>query len=149
MSPSQAAIPDRIEAWIRSDGGDLALLLITLDASSRPHVMMLARDEVRVVSPTRLRVALGGRSRSAENLGQRRTATLAIYDAGLACVIKTRAASKPRALIGETVACDLAVEDVRFDAPAAAETSARLVTGLRFEGRPERNDVRKALARPE
>ena len=34
-------------------------------------------------------------------------------------------------------------------APAAAETSARLVTGLRFEGRPERNDVRKALARPE
>jgi hypothetical protein len=149
MTPTPGtAVPERIEAWIRDEGGDLALLLITLDEAQHPHVMMLARDEVRVVSLTRLRVAVGEGSRTAENLRLRKTATLAIYDAGLACVIKTRTLAEPRALLPGTVACDLAVEDVRFDVPAATEGSARLVTGLRFEGRAERLDIREALARP-
>ncbi|MBK5255314.1 MAG: hypothetical protein JJE39_04710 [Vicinamibacteria bacterium] len=144
----EPAIPDRVEAWIREDGGDLALLLISLDAAQRPHVMMLARDEIRVMSPTGLRVALGEQSRSAENLRLRRAATLAIYDAGLACVIKTRVVAGPRTLLKGIVACDLAVQEFRFDSPTAAERSARLVTGLRFEGRAERHDIREALARP-
>ena len=35
----------------------------------------------------------------------------------------------------------------RFDSPTAAEGSARLVTGLRFEGRAERHDIRERLNR--
>ncbi len=147
MTPAtQTCLPDRIAAWIRSEGGSNALLLITVDGFLRPHIMMLARDEVLVTSATALRVAVGERSQSAENLRLRTSATLAIYDADLACVIKTHTTRGPRAIAEGTVAYDLAVEDVRFDAPTAAETSARLVTGLRFEGRAERIDLRERLA---
>lgn len=142
---SEAALSDRIMAWIQTDGGDQALLFITLDAAMRPHVILLARDEVAVVSPSRLRVALAEASRTSGNLLVRPMATLAIYDADLACVIKLRALPAPRTVLPTTVAWDLAVEDVRFDAPAAAESAARLVTGLRFEGRPDRADLRAAL----
>lgn len=139
------SLPDRIVAWIRSEGGSNALLLITVDGFLRPHIMMLARDEVTVTSLTALRVAVGERSQSAENLRLRSSATLAIYDTDLACVIKTHTTQGPRGIAEGTVAYDLAVEDVRFDVPTAAEASARLVTGLRFEGRAERTDVRERL----
>lgn len=145
MTPPIPALPDRIVAWIRSEGGPHALLLLTVDGFLRPHIMMLARDEVAVTSPTTLRVAVGERSQSAENLRLRSSATLAIYDVDLACVIKARATHGPRGIGDGAVACDLAVEDVRFDTPTAAEASARLVTGLRFEGRAERTDVRERL----
>ncbi len=142
----QSSLPDRITAWIRSEGGDHALLLITVDGSMRPHVMMLARDEVFAASATHLRVAVGAVSQSAENLRLRGSATLAIYDADLACFIKTRAMKGPQPLLPGTVACDLTVEDVRLDTPTKAEPTARLVTGLRFEGRAERADIREKLA---
>lgn len=148
MTSSPTPLPDRITGWIHESGGDCALLLITVDGYIRPHIMMLARDEVAVISGTHLRVAIGERTQSAENLRLRASATLAIYDAGLACVIKTRVVSPPRPLMPGTLACDLAIEDIRFDAPVAAEAAARLVTGLRFEGREERRDIRERLAQP-
>jgi hypothetical protein len=140
-------LPDRIASWIRTDGGDHAVLLITLDGTLRPHVIMLARDEVFVVSPTHLRAAVGEGSQAAENLRLRASATLAIYDAGLACAVKTRVLKAPRPLISKTVACDLAVENVRLDTPTKAEAGARLVSGLRFEGRAPRHDIREKLAK--
>ena len=147
MFPSpRTSLPDRIVAWIRSEGGSSALLLITVDAWLRPHIMMLARDEIFVISDTKLRVASGGRTQSAENLRLRSSATLAIYDADLACVIKTHTIGGPREIAEGTVAYDLAIEEVRFDTPTAAEVSARLVSGLRFEGRAERADIRERLA---
>lgn len=146
MAPApETAIPDRIKDWIEKSGGDHALLLITVDGRLRPHVIMLARDEVAMPSATQLRVGVGQTSQSAENLRLRSNATVAIYDEGLACIIKARTLAGPRGLLPGTVAYDLAVEDVRFDAPAAAEASARLVTGLRFEGRVERADIRERL----
>jgi len=141
------ALPERIKAWLRSDGGDQALLLITVDGQQRPHVAMLARDEARVMAANVVRVAVGERTRSAENLRARGAATLAIYDAGLACIIKTRAAGPPLPLMTGRSFCDLAVEEVRFDAPSPEEGAARLVSGLRFEGRPRRDDIQEALAR--
>ncbi len=143
----QSSLPDRITAWIRSEGGDHALLLITVDGYLRPHIMMLARDEIFAVSATHLRVALGATSQSAENLRLRASATLAIYDADLACVIKTRAMKGPQPLLPGTACCDLTVEDVRLDTPTKAEATARLVSGLRFEGRAERADIREGLRR--
>jgi hypothetical protein len=145
---SQPSLPDRITAWILSEGGDHALLLITVDGYMRPHVMMLARDEVFVASASHLRVALGAASQSAENLRLRASATLAIYDVDLACTIKTRAMKGPQPLVPGTVYFDLTVEDVRLDMPTKAEATARLVTGLRFEGRAERADIREKLAAP-
>lgn len=144
----QSSLPDRITAWIRSEGGDHALLLMTVDGYLRPHIMMLARDEVFAVSATHLRVAVGATSQSAENLRLRASATIAIYDADLACSIKTRAMKGPRPLLPGTVYCDLTVEDVRLDTPTKAEATARLVSGLRFEGRAERADIRDRLMNP-
>jgi hypothetical protein len=141
----QNPLPDRITRWIREDGGDHALLLITVDGYIRPHIMMLARDEVAVISGTHLKVALGERTQSAENLRLRASATIAIYDADLACVIKTRVTSALRPLMPGKVACDLAIEDIRLDTPAADEATARLATGLRFEGRAARDDIQSRL----
>ncbi len=139
------ALPERIAHWIRDEGGDHALLLITVDGTLRPHVMMLARDEVAVVSTTRLRVAIGEKSQSAENLRQRSSATIAIYDADLACAVKAHTVNAPEALLPGIVYCDLAIEEVRLDTPTKAEATARLVTGLRFEGRAPRDDIREKL----
>ena len=148
MPPTpQTSLPDRIVAWIRSEGGSNAILLITVDARLRPHIMMLARDEVFVISETRLRAAVGGSTQSAENLRLRSSATLAIYDTDLACVVKTHTTGEPREIAAGTAAWDLAVEEVRFDTPTAAEASARLVSGLRFEGRAERTDIRDRLGK--
>ena len=144
-TPPNPALPDRIARWILEDGGDNALLLITVDGHLRPHLMMLARDEVVVISATHLRVGIGDQSQTAENLRLRSSATLAIYDADLACVIKTHAMSAPRPLLPRTACCDLAVEDVRFDTPTPTEGAARLVTGLRFEGRREHLEIRDRL----
>lgn len=107
--------------------------------------MMLARDEVSVISATHMRIAMGEKSQSAENLRLRTSATLAIYDADLACVVKAHSMDGARPLVPGIVAFDLAIEDVRLDTPAANEASARLVTGLRFEGRAERADIQERL----
>ena len=65
-------------------------------------------------------------SQTAENLRLRASATLAIYDADLACVIKTRVRKGPRPLLQGAGAWDLVVEDVRLDTPTKAEATARL-----------------------
>lgn len=140
-----ASLPAQISKWIRDEGGHHALLLISTDAYLRPHVIMLARDEIFVISDTALRIAVGGSTRSAENLRARASATLAIYDEDLACTIKARVVAGPRKLPAGAAAFDLAIEEVRRDTPTAAESSARLVSGLRFEGRAERPDIQTAL----
>lgn len=140
------ALPEDIAAWIRATGGDNALLLITVDGYARPHVALLARDEVSVMSPTHLRIACGESSQTALNLDLRASATIALYDADLACVVKTHVESGPRLLLPGIVSADLAIEDVRLDRPAPSETAARLVSGLRFEGRARRDDIAQALA---
>ncbi|MEO8359823.1 MAG: hypothetical protein ABI672_07320 [Vicinamibacteria bacterium] len=145
LAASVHTIPDPVISWIRTTGGDHALQLITIDGSARSHIMLMARDEIHVISAQKLRVAVGERSSTAANLTMRTSATLSIYDADLACIIKARVVAGPRPLIAGTVAYELVVEDVRLDVPTAAEGSARLVSGLRFEGRAERGDIRAAL----
>lgn len=146
VTSAAGAIPDNIVAWIRTSGGDHALQLITIDCYARPHLMLMARDEIHLISNREVRVAVGEQSSTSANLTMRTSATLSIYDAALACVIKTRAVGGPTPLTAGTVAYALVVEDVRLDVPTAAEGSARLVSGLRFEGRAERSDIRAALA---
>lgn len=138
-------LPPEVIEWISRTGGDQALLIITVDGQVRPHVALLARDEVRVVSPGRLRVACGVGSRSAENLKDRSGATLSFFDADLACSIKTRVSWPPRTLLPDVVAADLEVEEVRLDTPRPSEGAARLSCGLHFEGRPPRPDIQAAL----
>lgn len=138
-------LPDQIISWIRRDGGDNALLLMTVDGRVRPHVMMLARDQIVVISDAQIRLAVGETTQSAENIRLRSSATLVIYDEALACVIKSHAVVPPRPLMPGLVGVSLEIEEVRLDAPAATEASARLLTGLRFEGRSFRNDIKEKL----
>jgi hypothetical protein len=142
-------LPPGVVDWIARDGGDHAVLLITVDGYLRPHVMMLARDEIAVMTGSRLRVAVGEASQTAVNLRLRASATLAIYDASLACIVKTRVESGPRPLLQGAEVAELVVEDVRLDTPTAAEASARLVSGLRFEGREAKPEVRDLLRKAE
>jgi hypothetical protein len=151
LTPQNARpeLPEEVIDWITRGGGDHAVLLITVDGYLRPHVMMLSRDEIAVMSGSRLRVAVGENSQTAVNLRLRASATLGIYAASLACIVKTRVQSGPRSLLSGTDMAELAVEDVKLDTPTAAEASARLVTGLRFEGRAARPDLRELLRNAE
>jgi hypothetical protein len=146
---AQPELPQGVIDWITQEGGDHAVLLITVDGYLRPHVMMLARDEIAVMTGSRVRVAVGEKSQTAENLRLRASATLAIYDASLACIVKTRVQAGPRSLSPGTDMAELGVEDVKLDTPTAAEASARLVTGLRFEGRAARPELRELLRNAE
>ena len=125
----------RVRAWIERDGGDHALQLITVDDRLRPHVMLLSRDEIEVVSDSALRVRVQERSATAENVRRRSSATIALYDAGLACTIKTRWNGSPESTEAGASTFELTVEEMRLDAPLDSEGPARLVSGLRFERR--------------
>jgi len=132
---TRVLLSDRIRAWIERDGGEHAVQLITVDDWVRPHVMLLSRDEIEVVSDSSLRVRVREQSRSAENLRRRSSATLGIYDEGLACTVKTRWSGSPESRSDGVSTFELTVEDMRLDAPLDSEGPARLVSGLRFERR--------------
>jgi hypothetical protein len=134
MQPeTRAGLTQRIQDWISTSGGDHAILLITVDDRVRPHVMLLAREEVSVASESSLRIRLREASRSAENLRRRSSATLCLYDAGLACAIKTHTLATSETSEGGVSTFTLSVEEVRLDAPLDSEGPARLASGLRFE----------------
>jgi hypothetical protein len=138
-------IPDSVIDWIDSRGGNHALLVISVDARLQPHVMMAARDEVLVVSPGRIRLAVASGSQTRRNLHERSSATIALYDEGLAVWIKAHATADAMPFQGEGFAIDLVVDEVKLDAPSPEEGGARLVSGLRFEGRKPRPDLREKL----
>ena len=97
--------------------------------------MLLAREEISDVTESSLRVRMREASTSAENLRRRSSATLALYDEGLACVIKTRSVASSETRVEGVSTFSLEVEEMRLDAPHDSEGPARLISGLRFERR--------------
>jgi flavin reductase (DIM6/NTAB) family NADH-FMN oxidoreductase RutF len=132
----------RAELIGRLSQGDLGARLgvgipvITVDAEARPHPMMCSYLEMLADSPETLRLVIGGRSRSARNLAERRVATVLIVEPELTVYIKARVARGPVAF-GELARFDLRVEDVLEDRPAAWEAGLGITGGITYAPVPD------------
>lgn len=123
---SQSDLPSRL---------GLAIPLLTVDADGRPHPMLLSHLEILAVSASILRVAIGGRSRSAANLAARGHATLLLIEPAHTFYVKCRAAGAPLVL-GDLARFELAVVEVLEDAAAAWEEDLRITGGITYAPAP-------------
>ena len=128
-----------VERFSQSDLRPLlgrALALMTIDAEGRPHPMLCSYLEVLALSPTRLCVAIGVRSRTAKNLEERSAATLMVVEPEQTIYIKCRA-SGAWLRVGELTRFDLVVEDVLEDAAAEWEAGAGITSGMTYTPVPD------------
>jgi flavin reductase (DIM6/NTAB) family NADH-FMN oxidoreductase RutF len=109
---------------------------MTVDAEGRPHPMLCSYLEVFALSPTRLSVAIGARSRTSKNLEERGAATLMVVEPEQTIYIKCRASEAPLRL-GELARFNLTVEDVLEDAAAEWEAGAGIISGMTYTPVPD------------
>jgi flavin reductase (DIM6/NTAB) family NADH-FMN oxidoreductase RutF len=114
----------------------LAIPVITVDADGRPHPMLCSYLEMLAVDERTVRLVIGGGSRSAVNLAERRVATVLLVEPGLTVYVKCRAAGTGRP-VGDLVRFDLAVEDVLEDMPAAWEEGLGIIGGIAYAPVPD------------
>lgn len=113
-----------------------ALPLMTVDAEGRPHPMLCSYLELRALSPTKIRLAIDARSRSAKNLEARGTATLLVIEPEQTIYIKCRVSGAPLR-IGELARFELEVEKVIEDTATEWEAGARITSGIMYEPAPD------------
>lgn len=131
-----------------------AIPLITLDAEGRPHPMLVSYLEVRAPDPRTIRIVISAKSRSSQNLRERRVATFLLVEPERTIYIKTRASHGPTPVEGLTDfgLFALTIEDVLEDAPGEWESGIRIAGGLRYAPLPSLEEpwaraTLKALAR--
>ena len=113
-----------------------ALPLITVDAEGRPHPMLCSYLELLALSPTKIRLAIEARSRSAKNLEVRGAATLLVIEPEQTIYIKCRASGAPLR-VGELARFVLAVEEVIEDTAAEWEAGAHITSGIIYAPAPD------------
>ncbi len=101
-----------------------ALPLLTVDDRGRPHPMLCSYLELRAVSATAIRVALGARSSTRRNLETRGVASLLVVEPDATVYVKCRTSGAPL-LSGELARFELLVEEVLEDEAAEGEAGAR------------------------
>jgi hypothetical protein len=109
--------------------------LLTLDADGSLHPMLCSYLELLAVEARTLRLVIGGRSRSARNLEERRVGTLLLIEPERTVYIKCRATGPPLRL-GHLARFSLAIEDVLEDSPAEEEGDARIISGITYAPPP-------------
>ena len=128
----------------------IALPMVTLDASGRPHPMLVSYLELRAYDPGTVGLVIRAGSGSAANLAARDVATLAIVEEDLVAYVKLRRLDGPLPVAEDArlVYFLLAVEEVREDTAGDEEGGARIVTGPRYAPRPDLDSawVRATLA---
>jgi hypothetical protein len=135
--------PDLVERFSQQDLGShlgIALPFVTVDASGRPHPMLLSYLEVRAYDPRSLGLVVLARSRSARNLAERHVGTLMVIEPDLTLYVKTRAVDGPLPVAGgETWGLGfflLAVEEVIEDAAADWESGMRISQAVEYRPPP-------------
>lgn len=118
-----------------------ALPLVTLDAEGRPHPMLCSYLELLAVDPRTIRVVIGAGSRSAQNLGEQRVATLLIVDPERTVYVKCRTTGASR-MSGALERFTLRVEEVLEDAANPSEGAVRITGGITYEPPPSLEDAR-------
>jgi hypothetical protein len=129
------ALPDRLLDRLLAPPAaaslDGAIVLATVDPYGWAHPALLSYAEVVALDAGRLRVGLGGASRSSRHLRESGRATLVFADAELCVYVKAEALPLPAAVRAPDLArFELIVRDVLEDRAEGAEAGARLATGL-------------------
>jgi len=113
----------------------VVLPLLTTDPEGYPRAALLTPGEVRVLSPTRLAVAVLATSRTALNLIRRRRATLLYLHRTMAASVQARVGrGRVCARDPERHLFPLVVQRVRIDRPADSEADVHLLAGPTFAG---------------
>src|SRR5438552_935552 len=114
----------------------VALPFVTVDGNGRPHPMLLSYLEVRAYDARTVGLVIGGRSRSAQNLAERRAGTLLVIEPDATVYVKLRAVDGPLPVdgggeygLGYFL---LEVEEVLEDAAADWEGGMRITGGVRY-----------------
>ena len=112
----------------------VALPLVTLDAESRPHPMLLSYLELRAYDTATVGLVVHAGTGSTRNLAARDVATLVIVEADVVAYIKLRRVDGPLPVVEDPRLAYflLAVEEVREDAAGAHESDARIVAAARY-----------------
>jgi hypothetical protein len=136
--------PDLLRALSQSDLGSRlhrALPLITLDAEMRPHPMLCSYLEVMATDSRTIRLAIGAAGGSAQNLEQRKSATLLVVEPERTMYVKCRAAGAPLT-VGALKRFALTVEEVRQDHADPSEGPVRITSGITYGPAPSLDDAR-------
>ena len=133
----------------------IAMPLVTVDASGRPHPMMVSYLELRAYDAGTIGLVIQAGTSSTANLATRDVATLVIVEADVVAYLKLRRLDGPLEVAGDPrlVYFLLAVEEVREDTAAEGEGGARIVAGPRYAPVPALDSAwaritLAALARP-
>jgi hypothetical protein len=140
------ALLDRLSQRDLASRLGVALPLVTIDASGRPHPMLVSYLELRAYDAGTIGLVIHAGTGSAQNLAIRDVATLAIVEADLVAYLKLRRLDGPLPVAESHVTATgrqgsederlvyflLAVEDVREDTATAEEAGARIITGPRY-----------------
>ena len=112
----------------------VALPLVTLDAESRPHPMLVSYLELRAYDEATVGLVVHGGTGSTRNLAARDVATLVIVEADVVAYIKLRRVDGPLPVFEDPRLAYflLAVEEVREDVAGAHESDARIVAAARY-----------------
>ena len=129
--------PDLLTRLAQSDLGShlgKAIPLITLDSEGRPHPMLVSYLEVRAIDPRTIRIVISAKSRSAQNLRERRIATLLLVEPDQTLYVKVQASEGPRPIVElpDFALFVLTVEDILEDAPGGWERGVRIAGALRY-----------------
>ena len=118
----------------------VAVPFVTVDPSGRPHAMLLSYLEIRAHDPASIGIVILARSRSAQNLVERRTGTLLIVEPDVVAYVKTRALDGPLPVAGVP---DLGlgyflleVEEVLEDSAAEWEGGMRMTHAIEYSPVP-------------
>lgn len=139
--------PDLLAALSQADLSsrlDRAIPLVTLDPQARPHPMLCSYLELRAADASTIRVVIGARGRSAQNLEQRDVATLILVEPERTVYVKCRVAG-PALAVGALKRFILRVEEVLEDTADPAEGAVRIMTGLTYGPTPRLDDPRVRL----
>jgi hypothetical protein len=119
----------------------IAVPLVTVDRSGRPHAMLISYLEVRAYDSGTLGLVIQADSTTARNLAERTAGTLLLVEPGEAVMyVKTRAVDGPLD-VGDGAGLGLgyfllAVEEVLEDAGADWEDDTRITSAIQYRPLP-------------
>ena len=128
---------------------------MTVDASGRPHPMLLSALEIRALDAGSLAIVIGAASGSARNLIERETGTLVLVEPEMSYYVKARMVDGPVEVDGQPglALFLLGVDEVLEDAAAGVEAGMRVTGGIRYGPPPSGEEpwaqaIRAALVAP-
>jgi hypothetical protein len=134
------ALLERLSGRLMERHNALVIPIATIDPAGWPHIALVSYSELVACDRGLLRLALGGRSGSADNLRRNGRLTVLLFDAGLVFYIKGTARERRPAMACSpwNAVFEVAVTDVLADASdPRREGESFVLGGITFHSDPE------------